>query len=261
MQPEIDTLFSKIKVGGLELDLTNQTNIYTAVSFNETQDEIFGVRRPSRKQLFTVNESLNLGCMCDEITFCPHTHCTHIESMAHVKKGVLSTLNQVLKLPPILLACLIKATTNCDGVICQKEVEAALAPFRDTHFRALIVFTRDKDSHCGKFASVPVSLANYLVNAFPTLDIILIDSPSIDPECDGGLLTAHRTFFEAKNTFFVVELCKIPAHINNGLYGLALNIAGFEETDAIPCRPVIYPLKECSYEKDTKVLEYLNSPL
>ncbi len=81
----------------------------------------------------------------------------------------------------------------------------------------------------------------------------MLDVPSADRSSDGGALTAHRIFFglpagstslaeAARRDCTITELAYIDDAVADGWYFLSLQapaIAG----DAVPSRPVLYPLR------------------
>ena len=74
---------------------------------------------------------------------------------------------------------------------------------------------------------------------------VLLDTPSVDKEQDGGKLLAHHAFWqypENTNTFrTITELVFINDEIKDGIYLLNLQVAAFEN-DAAPSRPVLFQL-------------------
>ena len=75
------------------------------------------------------------------------------------------------------------------------------------------------------------------------VDHLLIDTPSVDKEKDGGALLAHKAFWNhPKRTRFqatITEFIYVPNIIEDGSYLLNLQTAPFEN-DATPSRPVLY---------------------
>jgi len=83
------------------------------------------------------------------------------------------------------------------------------------------------------------------------IDHVVVDLPSLDREDDGGLLSAHRAFFdlppgardvaEVPAPRTVTELAAIDEHVPVGVYALLLQVAPFV-ADAAPSRPLLCPL-------------------
>lgn len=78
------------------------------------------------------------------------------------------------------------------------------------------------------------------------VDHLLVDIPSVDPEKDGGSLSAHRAFWipNGKKAFHktITELIFVHREVKDGMYLLELQTIPLR-TDAVPSRPVIYPLR------------------
>jgi hypothetical protein len=74
---------------------------------------------------------------------------------------------------------------------------------------------------------------------------LLIDLPSVDPEEDGGRLSAHHAFWnypqQPRLDATITEMVYVPSTIADGLYVLNLQIAPLE-TDASPSKPVLYSI-------------------
>src|SRR5690606_28481994 len=66
---------------------------------------------------------------------------------------------------------------------------------------------------------------------------LLTDLPSVDAETDGGLMLAHKAFFEGNHEATITELIFVPDNLSDGLYLLNLQISSIE-TDAVPSRPI-----------------------
>lgn len=86
-----------------------------------------------------------------------------------------------------------------------------------------------------------------------------MDLPSLDREEDQGLVQVHSIFFgmperdsrfalsdseanESRKNATATELCFIPQSVEDGFYLLNLQYAPLL-LDAVPCRPLISPLK------------------
>jgi kynurenine formamidase len=76
---------------------------------------------------------------------------------------------------------------------------------------------------------------------------LLIDLPSVDKEEDGGMLVAHRAYWnypkiiDLKRT--ITELIYVPDFVKDGMYVLNLSIANIDN-DASPSRPILYDLSK-----------------
>lgn len=75
---------------------------------------------------------------------------------------------------------------------------------------------------------------------------LLLDLPSVDKEEDGGVLAAHKSFWQypeqPRINATITEMAYIDNNIPDGLYLLEIQIPAIE-LDASPSRPFIYPLR------------------
>jgi kynurenine formamidase len=79
---------------------------------------------------------------------------------------------------------------------------------------------------------------------------LLVDLPSLDPEVDGGLLAAHKAFWQypgsTRKNATVTELIYVPDSIKDGLYLLHLQIAPLQ-SDASPSRVFLHPVQKLTH--------------
>jgi arylformamidase len=145
--------------------------------------------------------------------------------------------------------------------------------FDDDWFEALIVRTipnnegakktANYSSKCEKNVAYFTNEAmEELINQHPNCKHLLVDLPSVDRKDDGGYLAAHSLFFglpkrRASNNYkaeseclqkeerkgtTITELCYIDDVIPDGDYLLNLQLAPLEGVDAVPSRPLIFPI-------------------
>jgi hypothetical protein len=211
------------------------------------------------------------GCNCSVLTLTPHANGTHTESVGHLtieRLDIHSLIPQRL-----LLACLMTVEVELaadsressqpqprasDLLITRAQLEAAwpAAPAPRLNARAAVIRTQPNDP--GKYSServlppfLSVEAASLLVER--GIEHLVLDVPSADRVSDGGALIAHRIFFglpagstqlaqASRRGCTITELAYIGDAIADGWYLLALHapaIAG----DAVPSRPVLYPLR------------------
>ena len=193
---------------------------------------------------------VNLGGSVNfrNIFFNPHGHGTHTECVGHISKE-FHTINQCLK----QFFCLAKVVSispeinGDDSFISLEQIKKIWsANFAD----ALIIRTLPNNN---------IKLSKQYSNTNPTfihheaikflvkngLKHILIDTPSIDKEEDGGELLAHHAFWEyptnTQTDRTITELIFVDDEIIDGDYILNLQIAPFEN-DASPSKPVLYQI-------------------
>ena len=185
------------------------------------------------------------------IFFNPHGHGTHTECCGHITKEVHS-INQNLK-NYFFKATLISVTPdkieNGDLVIFEKHFSQL---FKTDFTEALIVRTLPnyKEKKSINYSNTnPAYLDLSVMNIIQNLNIqhLLIDLPSVDRECDGGVLAFHHAFWNVPtnpNRFkTITELIFIDSAIPDGEYILELQVAPFEN-DASPSRPILYKLEK-----------------
>ena len=74
------------------------------------------------------------------------------------------------------------------------------------------------------------------------IEHLLIDTPSLDREDDGGKLNAHRAFWsKGREHCTVTELIYVRNSIPDGYYLLDLQVAPIL-SDAAPSRPLLFPI-------------------
>lgn len=224
-----------IEVGGIlkKIDCSNPVPVYAAPS-SLTPWTCFGIAPFRKESLYSAD--LNSGCNCSVLTYCPHAHGTHIETSAHISSVGLDPREVCKALKPLIPAILIEYTELQDargldhiravcirfGVMC-KLFSEGIFDFTGTNPPCLL----------------PEEIA-LIQNRFPSMQVLLVDLPSVDPESDGGALRAHRQFFSKAASIGIVELCLLPEALPACEYALSLNIA-YLEGDATPCSPVLYP--------------------
>jgi kynurenine formamidase len=224
------------------------------------------------------------SCNCETHHLTPHADGTHTEGPGHLT----AARSPVRMSEPMCVALLVRVTPRplgdvaddvsgnhrhddlvVDDVSVRDAIDAAVqastvAPWLPAP-RALIIATgsgaaRRQARFSGQnppYLTVDAAIA-IRERGFMHL---LVDLPSIDREDDGGLLAAHRAFFEvpiglgadtATDTDTdtdtqplprtVTELIAVDDDVAVGLYALFLQVAPIE-ADAAPSRPVIAPLR------------------
>lgn len=180
------------------------------------------------------------------ITFNPHSHGTHTETVGHITKEKYS-INKYLKQFFFLAEVVTVAPEKLgdDYVISAKQLQFALG---NKKRKALVVRTipntRDKKSR-------QYSNTNWTYFQEDAIKLLvkkgikhlLIDLPSVDREEDGGELKGHNTFWNTKGKIrkdaTITELIYVSNKIEDGMYMLNLQIAPFEN-DATPSKPILY---------------------
>ena len=185
----------------------------------------------------------------NNIYFNPHGHGTHTECYGHISKELVS-VNQSLKkfaftaevvsIDPII-------QENGDAVVMLEQLQEKL---NSDLPEAIIIRTSPN--------GIEKLIKNYS-NTNPTyldhkaaewlrekgVEQLMIDTPSVDREEDGGALLAHRAFWNypenPRTKACITELIYVPNTVKDGFYLLHLSFAAFEN-DAAPSKPILYAL-------------------
>lgn len=184
------------------------------------------------------------------ITFNPHAHGTHTESVGHITKALHSVnkcLTQFFFLAEVVTIAPEKM--GSDYVISAKQLQFALGnKKRDAIVIRTLPNTREKTSKQYSNTNPTYMLedaANYL--KFKDIKHLLIDLPSVDKEQDDGELLAHNAFWNTSGKLrldaTITEFIYVSNKIKDGTYILNLQIAAFEN-DAAPSKPILYKILE-----------------
>lgn len=179
-----------------------------------------------------------------DIQLNPHGNGTHTEWAGHILPERGSVNEKLLRY--WFVALLVDVRVENDGSIQE--------PFSLLEHQQLpeAVILRTSKHYSpplnGNFTGVhpPYLLPEFAENlAKKGVQHLLIDLPSVDPEEDGGALSAHKAFWglhqgELRDDATITELLRIPASLSEGLYLLNLQMAPIAN-DASPSRPVVFP--------------------
>lgn len=180
------------------------------------------------------------------ISFNPHAHGTHTESMGHISKQVYS-VNEYMKNHYFVaeLLSIVPQKMGEDSVITLDQVKNGIV---DKGVKALIIRTFPNEH--GKLTTnyshtnptyLEESAAKYLAEI--GIEHLLIDTPSVDREEDDGQLKAHKAFWGYPNTdrlhCTITEFVFIPSSVQDGTYFMNLQTAPIEN-DATPSRPILH---------------------
>lgn len=180
------------------------------------------------------------------VFFNPHGNGTHTECVGHISKEDY-TINQCLRKFFFVaeLVTVLPEERNGDHVITRRILEEFL---KDKSVEAIIIRTLSNQPEKINFqysGTNPAYLEPEAIDLFleKGIDHLLIDTPSVDREQDGGKLEAHHRFwnYPSKPALHrtITELIYVPNTVLDGTYFLNLQIASFEN-DASPSKPVLY---------------------
>lgn len=184
----------------------------------------------------------------NNIQFNPHGHGTHTECLGHITETVHS-VNQLIKEYHFIaeLITIKPESKGEDQVITLGQLKKALG---DKKPQAIIFRTlpNDNSKYTRQYSdSNPPYLESDVALELRNRGIkhLLIDTPSVDREVDGGALSSHHAFWNVPNKprmdATITELIYVPNEIADGSYLLNLSFASFEN-DASPSKPVLYRL-------------------
>jgi arylformamidase len=237
------------------------------LDFSGRQPAYFGVE-PAREMALEAGEFVGDtrrggSCNVARLELVPHCHGTHTESVSHLVSGQLQSPQP----PPWLPARIVSVTPETLGATEERypspgEVSEAVISRKalsafDIDTQALVVRTLPNDP-----AKREKTFEGDNPHPYFTLDAIewlvdrgvehlLVDTPSIDRGHDDGTLPAHRRFWaldeerrptdENALARTITEFVFVPKAAHDGLYLLNLQVPDWH-TDAVPSRPVVFPL-------------------
>ena len=184
------------------------------------------------------------------ITFNPHSHGTHTETVGHITEKVYS-INKCLKQFVFLAEVVTVAPEKLgdDYVISKKQLQFLLGNKK----REAIVIRTLPNTKEKKSAQYSNTNPTYLLEdaavylRLKGIKHLLIDLPSVDKEHDNGELLAHNAFWNTQGKLrldaSITELIYVSNKIEDGSYMLNLQIGPFEN-DASPSKPILYKIME-----------------
>lgn len=234
----------------LKIDLSQPLDISIPIKGSKSNVNAWYIGEPKiEPEVFdgdTISVEKGAAVNFNTITFNPHSHGTHTETVGHITKEKYS-VNKYLKQFFFLAEVVTVAPEKLgdDYVISAKQLQFALG---NKKREALVVRTmpntRDKKSR-------QYSNTNWTYFQEDAIKLLvkkgikhlLIDLPSVDREEDGGELKGHNTFWNTKGKIrkdaTITELIYVSNKIEDGMYMLNLQIAPFEN-DATPSKPILY---------------------
>lgn len=184
------------------------------------------------------------------ITFNPHGHGTHTESVGHIAPEVHPVGDQFKRY--FFTAQLISVRPEerrapdgrSDQVITLEQLRGAV---HERPPEALVIRTLPMASQTARdwSGTNPPYLQSTACAWLRSIGVkhLLLDLPSVDREEDGGVLAAHHAFWDFPNTMdrerTISELLHVPSEVRDGDYLLELQLPHFMN-DAAPSRPVLY---------------------
>ncbi|QHT69011.1 cyclase family protein [Rhodocytophaga rosea] len=182
----------------------------------------------------------------------PHGNGTHTECFGHISADPAGTINKCLThffFIALLVSISPHTVINGDQVITLTSFQQKAASFAT---EAVIIRTLPNDTSKRQrqySGANPPYLEPALCDFFAQHHVkhLIVDVPSVDKEIDGGLLAAHKAFWQfpekIRTDSTITELAFVPDIIADGIYLLNLQICSFE-LDVSPSKPILYPLQK-----------------
>lgn len=236
----------------LKIDLTQPLDISMPIKGDISNVNAWYIGPPKiEPEVFdgdTISVEKGASVNFNTITFNPHSHGTHTETVGHIikeKYPVNKHLKQFFFLAEVITVAPEKFMK--DDVISAKQLQFALGNKKRD---ALVVRTlpnmKDKKS-------MQYSHTNWTYFKEEAIKLLvrkgikhlLIDLPSVDREEDGGELKGHHAFWNTKGKIrsdaTITEFIYVSNKIEDGCYMLNLQIAPFDN-DATPSKPILYKI-------------------
>ncbi|MBL7923764.1 MAG: cyclase family protein [Bacteroidia bacterium] len=184
-----------------------------------------------------------------DVYFNPHGHGTHTETLGHISAEDVSVRRHfrdffcfahVVSVLPLRVEADALITLEALRRACPQPAEALV-------LRTLPNSTGKQTQNYSNTNPAYLAEEAALWLREQGVKHLLIDTPSVDREEDGGKLLAHHAFWnypQAPRTgATITELVFVPDEISDGLYFMNLQVAAFEN-DAAPSRPLLFALEE-----------------
>ncbi len=238
----------------LKIDLSQPLDISIPIKGSKSNVNAWYIGPPKiAPEVFdgdTISVEKGASVNFNTITFNPHSHGTHTETVGHITKEQFS-INKHLKQFFFLAEVVTVAPEKLDEdyVISAKQLQFVLGnKKRDALVVRTIPNTKDKKSR-------QYSHTNWTYFQEDAIKLLvrkgikhlLVDLPSVDREEDGGELRGHKAFWNyhglIRKDATITEFIYVSNKIDDGAYMLNLQIAPFEN-DATPSKPILYKIIE-----------------
>ena len=246
-----------IAAHSVKVDLSKPMPISTVIESSERNVLAWCVEPPKiepvRTEYFTGSVKEGGSVNFRDIYFNPHGHGTHTECVGHISKEDYF-LEDCLKeyIHFVKVVSVLPQKVKDDEIIMLEDLRDAWERIDDkgVNPKAIAIRTLPNDtSKCHRHYSGtnPAYLHKNCISFLleKQIDHLLIDTPSVDREEDGGELVCHHLFWEYPNNTqkhrTITELVYIDNSIPDGLYLLSLQPASFKN-DASPSKPALYGL-------------------
>jgi arylformamidase len=235
-----------------QIDLSNPIDISIPLKADKSNVTAWYVDTPRFEPVMANGfvGDVNLGGAVNfrNIFFNPHGNGTHTECVGHISKKN-HTINQCLK-EFFFLANLVSIAPEKQGEDLIITLEQIQKEWQTNGAKAIVIRTlpNELDKLSKQYSNQNPAFIDYKAVQFLIengVEHLLIDTPSVDKEEDGGALISHHTFWEypkhTQKQRTITELVFIPNPIADGVYFLNIQIASFEN-DASPSKPILFKI-------------------
>ncbi|RZN84238.1 MAG: cyclase family protein [Winogradskyella sp.] len=244
----------QLKSRKLKIDLSQPLDISIPIRNGEKNVNAWYIGPPKIEpeqfdgDIVSVSEGASVNF--NTITFNPHSHGTHTETVGHIHEKVYS-INKQLKQFFFFaeLVTVAPEKKEDDYVISKKQLQFALG---NKKREAIVIRTlpNTKDKKTRQYSNTnPTYLLEEAIVYLREKGVkhLLIDLPSVDREKDNGELLGHHAFWNTSGKLrldaTITEFIYVSNKIDDGCYMLNLQIAPFEN-DASPSKPILYKVLE-----------------
>lgn len=185
---------------------------------------------------------------CEVLSIAPHGNGTHTECIGHILGrgySVLECMRDFMASAELVTVPLQDEDDNCMCVTA--EALQWVWPKRNTDALIIRTLPNTDDKRTRSWSgTMPPYLTPEAMELVAKRGVrhLLVDFPSVDPEEDGGALTAHRIFWgipeKPRTECTITELVYVPSSVLDGYFMLAFNVGGIH-ADAVPSRPLLFP--------------------
>ncbi len=231
----------------LMVDLSRPLDISIPMHSGSQNPNAFGIQNPEFKPFeaggFVGSVARGGSVNCENLLINAHGNGTHTECVGHISRQKI-TINQTLKQFFSIAQVITIVPEN--NMVTLNLVE----PLLHKNTESIVIRTSpNSDDKCTRNYSGndPVYLEPALCQELAKRNVkhLLIDLPSVDPEEDGGALSAHHAFWNYPSNprldATITEMIFVPDTIADGVYLLNIQIASLE-TDASPSKPILYAI-------------------
>lgn len=244
-------MIAQIKLEGevFIVDLNQGVDISLSITDLRSGPNCFGARRPvftpmkGDNWIARVAEGGSVNAM--DVQFNPHGNGTHTECLGHISESH-HRLPELLKEDWVLAHLLTTTVMRENEGIQIRDLPGIEKLEKET---AVVIRTlpnsplkREMDYTGTQPTFLSVDVVRTLVEK--GIKHLMVDLPSVDPENDGGTLSAHKEWwnwptFAGRQDCTITELVYIPNEVEDGRYFLNLQRASFD-LDCSPSRPVLF---------------------